>query len=100
MDDPTPDVWEEIIGMMIRRRELGLLRYGTPLRPGNGRDALRDLEEEMLDGLAYCRQARLEREALEAQNAALRKQVEGLAARVAAQSDLLSRRAEKVPHDA
>lgn len=39
--------------MLRSRLELGISRYGTPLQPLNGRDFLRDLQEELLDALAY-----------------------------------------------
>lgn len=45
---------------MEARDRLGRERYGTPLQPHNGRDALRDLYEEILDAIAYATQVRLE----------------------------------------
>lgn len=45
-----------------QRRQIGIARYGTPLQPHNGRDALRDLYEELLDGACYIRQAIYERD--------------------------------------
>lgn len=63
---PTPgtgDVWQEIIDgeplavlreLYEARRALGVERYGTPLQRDNGRDTARDLEEELLDALAYA----------------------------------------------
>lgn len=36
------------------RRELGLQRYGVLLGYDDGRDPVRDLEEELLDGAAYA----------------------------------------------
>ncbi len=44
-----------------KREELGIERYGTSLRPHNGRDALRDAYEEALDLACYLKQARVER---------------------------------------
>ena len=45
----------------IRQRDaLGRERYGTQLRLHNGRDALRDLYEETMDGAVYARQASAE----------------------------------------
>jgi hypothetical protein len=38
------------------RRQVGIARYGTPLQAHNGRDALRDLYEEAMDGTFYARQ--------------------------------------------
>ena len=67
---PTPgdgDVWAEVITeleqqgrtparvllLMRERRQVGIDRYGMPLQRGNGRDAERDLLEELLDAVAY-----------------------------------------------
>jgi hypothetical protein len=44
------------------RERIGVQRYGTPLQPHNGRDALRDAYEEALDLACYLRQAIEERE--------------------------------------
>lgn len=75
----VPDVQTAVIRDIVARRELGISRYGTPLQPHNGRDALRDLYEELLDGAMYARQLMLERDSwvdsraeLEAENARLR----------------------------
>lgn len=43
------------------REWIGIQRYGTPLQPHNGRDALRDAYEEALDLACYLRQAIEER---------------------------------------
>jgi hypothetical protein len=47
---------------MQSRHELGIKRYGTPLQPHNGRDALRDAYEEALDLAVYLRTAIFERD--------------------------------------
>ena len=64
--DPKPNaypaVWLLVIADMDARDRVGRARYGTPLQPHNGRDALRDLYEELLDAVAYCRQAIYERD--------------------------------------
>lgn len=44
------------------RKRVGIQRYGTPLQPHNGRDALRDAYEEALDLACYLKQALLERD--------------------------------------
>jgi hypothetical protein len=49
-----------LISDMRARDALGRERYGVPLQAGNGRDALRDLYEEVLDACAYARQAQEE----------------------------------------
>jgi hypothetical protein len=41
---------------METRDQVGRQRYGTPLQPFNGRDALRDAYEEALDCAVYLRQ--------------------------------------------
>jgi hypothetical protein len=42
------------------RERLGIERYGTPLRPHNGRNALQDAYEEALDLACYLKQALIE----------------------------------------
>lgn len=42
------------------RERIGIERYGTPLQPFNGRDAVRDAYEEALDLACYLRQAIVE----------------------------------------
>jgi hypothetical protein len=37
-------------------------KYGTHLQAGNGRDALRDLYEELVDAALYIKQAIMERD--------------------------------------
>ncbi len=50
-----------LIADMGARHELGIERYGTPLQPFNGRDALIDAYQEALDLCAYMKQAAEER---------------------------------------
>jgi hypothetical protein len=45
------------------REQVGIQRYGTPLQPHNGRDALVDAYQEALDLACYLRQAIEERAA-------------------------------------
>lgn len=63
---PTPNdkpaVWPLVMGDMQARHNLGIKRYGTPLQPFNGRDALRDAYEEALDLAVYLRTAIFERD--------------------------------------
>lgn len=47
---------------LYSRLELGIKTYKTPLQPHNGRDALRDVYEELLDAACYIRQALYERD--------------------------------------
>lgn len=57
-----PAVWGLVVSDMEARDQLGRQRYGTPLQPYNGRDALRDAYEEALDLAVYLRQALWERD--------------------------------------
>lgn len=43
-----------------KRNEFGIAKYGTPLQPFNGRDALQDAYEEALDLVAYLQQYKYE----------------------------------------
>lgn len=57
--DPTSDglpVGELVLQDIKDRIELGQERYGTLLTVDNGRDALWDLYEELIDGAMYVRQ--------------------------------------------
>ena len=62
---PTPNDRPSIQGLvradLEQREQVGIHRYGTPLQPFNGRDALRDAYEEALDLGCYLRQAIEER---------------------------------------
>lgn len=54
---PTlPDVWELVMRDMEKRADAGYQRYGTRLRPFNGRCPLVDAYQEALDLCAYLRQ--------------------------------------------
>jgi hypothetical protein len=69
--DENPAVWASVIGHaigpssaslvpdMLARHELGVQRYGVPLRVWNGRDALADAYQEALDLVVYLEQCRL-----------------------------------------
>jgi hypothetical protein len=67
-DQPPPipndhtSVWDLVIADMAERDRIGVLRYGTPLQPHNGRDALVDAYQECLDLAVYLRQAIAERD--------------------------------------
>lgn len=56
------DIQSAVIDDIMLRRQVGIERYGTPLRAHNGRDALRDAYEEALDLAMYLRQAIAERD--------------------------------------
>lgn len=55
------DCWLLVLEDMKARRELGISRYGQPVLPHNGRDALLDAYQEALDMCVYLRQAIEER---------------------------------------
>ena len=67
-DQPLPipndgtDVQQAVIRDIQARRQLGIERYGQPLKPHNGRDALRDLYEELVDSVCYLKQVLIERD--------------------------------------
>lgn len=56
-----PSMHDLVIEDMAKRKEFGLAKYGTLLQAGNGRDALMDAYEEVLDLAVYLRQAIEER---------------------------------------
>lgn len=58
----VPSVQRAVRDDLRLREQVGVERYGTPLQPHNGRDALRDLYEELLDACCYIKQALIERE--------------------------------------
>lgn len=57
-----PSVHDLVVEAVLSRKAFGLAKYGTPLQPGNGRDALRDAFEEALDLCCYLAQALAERD--------------------------------------
>lgn len=59
-----PAVWSLVIADMQARDREGRRKYGTPLQPFNGRDALVDAYQEALDLVVYLRQAIEERAAI------------------------------------
>lgn len=62
--DPFPGrqvVLHEVLRDFTDRAEAGKLKYGTYLETHNGRDALMDMYQEMLDMVMYTKQAIMER---------------------------------------
>lgn len=57
-----PAIWDLVVKDMSDRDIEGRRRYGTPLQPDNGRDALLDAYQEALDLVVYLRQALYERD--------------------------------------
>jgi hypothetical protein len=76
VDGVGPTIHEVLALRMLERGMLGQKRYGKPLQAFNGRDSFRDLEEELLDGLAYLEQARTELDAIVQALLVLRRMVE------------------------
>lgn len=50
------DVTDLVVGDLHERREAGKVKYGTPLKTFNGRDALVDAYQEAIDMTMYLRQ--------------------------------------------
>lgn len=55
-DKQKPDIRDLVVADLELRFQKGLRDYGVPLRPFNGRSALLDLYEELLDSVCYLRQ--------------------------------------------
>ena len=70
------DVFARIAGEFAERNAKGIETYGRTLTTFNGRDALRDAREEVLDTYVYLTQLAME---IEAKDAALRLLIELLA---------------------
>ena len=79
----TPVLRTLLIDMLDARAAAGLERYGKPLQTHNGRDAERDLLEELIDAAQYAVQSRMEREDMHAE-------IEQLQALLARTHDLLT----------
>lgn len=60
----TDDVFRALHRWLDEREAKGRESYGGPLTIFNGRDATRDLREELLDALVYAHQGEMERAAL------------------------------------
>lgn len=57
-------IWRLVQEDMAERDQIGRAKYGTPLQAFNGRDALMDLYQELLDAVVYLRQLIEERRQL------------------------------------
>lgn len=66
--EPTTSIHPPVLDLLIEtlraRSAAGTLKYGTRLKPFNGRDALIDLLHELADGCMYVMQAIAERDAV------------------------------------
>lgn len=54
------DVIKAVVEDLSSRSEFGTKKYGTPLKPFNGRNPLKDSYEELLDLVFYTRQLKYE----------------------------------------
>lgn len=68
-DQALPEVGAQSVFAVVRQRldereALGVKRYGRSLETFNGRNAFRDLQDELLDGLNYATQAEMETRAI------------------------------------
>lgn len=61
-DSNSPLMHDLVCADVQARKELGTSRYGKALQANNGRDALLDLYQELLDATAYARQSLFERD--------------------------------------
>jgi len=57
-----PYIQDMVIADIEKRKQSGLVKYGTGLQAFNGRDALMDAYQEALDLAQYLRQALEERD--------------------------------------
>lgn len=55
-------VVDELIKDLHHRKQFGFGKYGTYLMSNNGRNALVDLYQELLDAVIYCKQIMIETE--------------------------------------
>lgn len=65
--NPVPNQSTPIVHLvmqdLLERKRKGLETYGVALQAFNGRDALQDLYEELLDACCYLKQVMEERDA-------------------------------------
>ena len=57
-----PSTHDLLVTEIEKRKALGLSRYGTILQAGNGRDALQDMLDELIDACVYLIQLKRERD--------------------------------------
>lgn len=65
--EPTPmpgvgSVTRAVMADLADREKHGIIKYGTTLQAFNGRNALVDLYQELIDAVQYCRQLLMEEE--------------------------------------
>lgn len=70
--DVTPAARDTFLLLLAEQDRKGIAAYGVTLQAGNGRDAVQDALEEMVDAFKYVVQSGIEREQLRAENERLR----------------------------
>lgn len=50
-----PFIQDLVIADFEERKQFGIRKYGTALQAGNGRNALQDIYEELIDAVVYLR---------------------------------------------
>lgn len=60
-DDKDGSPWALIRDLLIQRRKFGVEKYGRPLEAHNGREPVKDAQDELIDGFVYIEQAVIER---------------------------------------
>lgn len=73
--DVTPIARRVFFETLDDQEQKGIAKYGTSLQTFNGRDALLDAQQEAVDLFQYLVQARIERDGILTENAALRAEV-------------------------
>ena len=69
----NPKIVDLVVKDMLQRSEVGFKTYGTYLQANNGRSALQDLYEELLDACNYIKQEIEERKNVQAKSRRKRK---------------------------
>ena len=64
-EPPTSSITRALCAELIRREQVGTLKYGRPLRPFDNRRTLVDALEESLDMAVYLKKAVMEQEMLQ-----------------------------------
>lgn len=55
-NNKNPDINDIVIKEFRLRKKMGIKKYGVALKANNGRDALEDLKEELMDAVLYVTQ--------------------------------------------
>lgn len=68
------EIFRKVAKDMKDRHEVGVARYGTPLQANNGRDALVDAYQEILDSIVYLKQVLVENKLDKAMSSLIRRE--------------------------